>query len=315
MTLLPFIHRDSELSERTRNPHLRPMTAEVRSHSRHSRVGSVADPDCIRLDLCRWETEGGALIGDRRPPDPPPSYTANSNLQTESHAVKLNNFTSSNNRLTGRPARQVPTESLDAERLLDENRADVETRWRSAKESAPSMRLGHVHLKVRDLNRSIRFYTSVLDMRLTEHTGRYAFLAIGTEHHSLALEEIGAWAVAPARHAVGLAHVAFEVPNRLAFVAAHDRLLKASIPIICGDKRISWAIRFEDPDGNEIEIYLDRRKALDGTALWERRWRAFKIPKPFCAATVGEAGIGVAKVARHRNPQAAGRRQTEDVLK
>ena len=105
------------------------------------------------------------------------------------------------------------------------------------------------------------------------------FSAIGTEHHSLALEEIGAWAVAPARHAVGLAHVAFEVPNRLAFVAAHDRLLKASIPLICGDK--GWAMRFEDPDGNEIEIYLDRRKALDGTTLWERRWRAFKIPKHF----------------------------------
>ena len=138
------------------------------------------------------------------------------------------------------------------------------------------MRLGHVHLKVRDLNCSIRFYTSVLDMRLTEHTGRYAFLAIGTEHYSLALEEIGAWAVAPARHAVGLAHVAFEVPNRLAFVAAHDRLLKASIPLICGDKGISWAMRFEDPDGNEIEIYLDRRRTLDGkiSALDCRRGEA-----------------------------------------
>jgi catechol 2,3-dioxygenase len=227
--------------------------------------------------------------------------------------IELTGFSSSSNRLTRRPARQVPTESLDAERLLD--RADVESRWSSPKESAPGMRLGNVHLKVRDINRSIRFYTRVLDMRLTEHTGRHAFLAIGTEHHSLALEEIGAWTVAPARHAFGLAHVAFGVPNRFAFVAAHDRLLKASIPIICGDKGISWAMRFEDPDGNEIEIYLDRRNALDGTASWERRWRAFKIPKPFCAATVGEAGIGVAKVARHRNPQAAGRRQTGDVLK
>jgi catechol 2,3-dioxygenase len=181
--------------------------------------------------------------------------------------MKLTNFTSSNNRLTGRPTRQIPTESLEAERLLDANRAAVETHWSSPKESAPSMRLGHVYLKVRDLNRSIRFYTSVLDLRLTEHTGRYAFLAIGTEHHSLALEEIGAWAVPPPRHAIGMAHVAFEVSDRAAFVAAHDRVLKASIPMICGDKGTSWAIRFEDPDGNEIEIYLDRRKALDGTAL------------------------------------------------
>jgi catechol 2,3-dioxygenase len=195
--------------------------------------------------------------------------------------MKRTNFTTSNNRLTGRPARQVPIEELGAERLLDANRAAVETHWSSPKESAPSMRLGHVHLKVRDLNRSLRFYTSVLDLRLTEQTERHAFLAIGTEHHSLALEEIGAWAVAPSRYAIGMAHVAFEVSDRAAFVAAHDRLLKASIPMICGDKGIRWAIRFEDPDGNEIEVYLDRRKALDGTALWEGRWQAFEIPKPF----------------------------------
>ena len=180
-----------------------------------------------------------------------------------------------------------------------ENRADFESDRNIYKESAPSMRLGRVHLKVRDLNRSIPFYTSVLDLRLTEHTGRYAFLAIGTEHHSVALEEIGALAIAPSRYAVGMAHVAFEVPNRVAFVAAHDRLLKVSIPIICGDKGISWAMRFEDPDGNEIEIYLDRRKAPDGTALWDGRWQAFKIPKPFCAAAPAPMRDSLAaKVAR-----------------
>jgi catechol 2,3-dioxygenase len=197
--------------------------------------------------------------------------------------MELTNSTSSNNRLTGRPTRQVPTGSLDAERLRDERRLAVETHRSSPKESAPSMRLGHVHLKVRDINRSLRFYTSVLDLRLTEHTGRDAFLAFGTEHHSLALEEIGAWAVPPPRHAIGVAHVAFEVFDRAAFVAAHDRLLKASIPMICSDKGISWAIRFEDPDGNEIEVYLDQRKAFHGSALWEGRWQAFEIPKPFAA--------------------------------
>ena len=216
--------------------------------------------------------------------------------------MKLTNFNSSNKRLSSGPGRQVPTELLDAERLLDENRAEVETRLSRPKESAPNMRLGHVHLKVRDLNRSIRFYTSVLDLRVTEHTGRHAFLAAGGEHHSLALEEVGAWAVAPSRHAVGMAHLAFEVPDRVAFVAAHDRLWKASIPISCTDKGICWAMRFEDPDGNEIEVYLDRRKALDGTALWEGRWRGFKIPKPFVpplAAAPRRASLA-AKVARYQ---------------
>jgi hypothetical protein len=63
MTLFPFVY-----SERTRTPNLRPMTAEVQRHWQQSRVTSVADPDCIRLDIWRWENEGGALIEDKRPP-------------------------------------------------------------------------------------------------------------------------------------------------------------------------------------------------------------------------------------------------------
>lgn len=71
--LLPFVHTDSEGSERTRTPNLRSMTAEVRR-----RVTPIGDPDGIRSDLHRWETEGGALVGrtdPANPPDPPPLYT------------------------------------------------------------------------------------------------------------------------------------------------------------------------------------------------------------------------------------------------
>ena len=52
------------------------MTAEAQSHSQQSRVSSVADPDCIRLDICRWENEGGALIGNRIARSAAVSYTA-----------------------------------------------------------------------------------------------------------------------------------------------------------------------------------------------------------------------------------------------
>ena len=193
-----------------------------------------------------------------------------------------------------------------------------------------SIRLSRVHLKVRDLTRSIPFYTSVLGLRLTEHTGRHAFLATGTEHHSIALEEIGALSIAPWRCAMGVARVAFEVPDRVAFVAAHDRLLRFGMPIISGDNGISWVVRSEDPDGNEIEIYLDRRKAPDGTALWEGRWQTFKIPKPFAPSRSANPASPLtacitdsapmrdslaAKVARPRQSAGEGRRQTEDVLK
>ena len=193
-----------------------------------------------------------------------------------------------------------------------------------------SMRLSHVRLKVRDLNYSIQFYTSILSLRLTEHTGRHAFLAAGAEHHSVALEEIGTLAIAPSRCAMGVSRVGFEVPDRASFVAAHDSLLRFGMPIISGDSGISWVMRFEDPDGNEIEIYLDRRKAPDGTALWEGRWQAFKIPKPFAGPRSekptwpGRKRIMdsapmrdslAAKAARHRQSAGEGRRQTEDVLK
>jgi catechol 2,3-dioxygenase len=135
-----------------------------------------------------------------------------------------------------------------------------------------ALRLGHVHLKVRDLNRSVPFYTRMLGLRLTEWAGRYAFLAIGSEHHSLALEEIGAWAVNPSRRAVGIAHFAFEVPNRATFGRMRRKLLDAGMPIISRNNGISWAMRFKDPDQNEIEIYVDRRHAPGGATLWKGRW-------------------------------------------
>ena len=135
-----------------------------------------------------------------------------------------------------------------------------------------ALHLGHVHLKVRDLNRSVPFYTRLLGLRLTEWAGRYVFLAAGDEHHSLALEEVGGWAVNPSRRAVGVAHVAFQVPNRAAFAAMRQRLKEANLPFISRNNGISWAMRFKDPDENEIEIYVDRRHSPDGTQLWGGRW-------------------------------------------
>ena len=135
-----------------------------------------------------------------------------------------------------------------------------------------NLRLGHVHIKVRDLNRSVPFYISTLGLRLTEWVGRYAFLTAGDEHHSIALEEVGTWTVQPPRRAVGVSHVAFEVPNRAAFAAMRKRLLDANVPFISRNNGISWAVRFKDPDGNEVEIYVDRRHSPGGALLWGGRW-------------------------------------------
>jgi catechol 2,3-dioxygenase len=129
-----------------------------------------------------------------------------------------------------------------------------------------------VHLKVRDLDRSLPFYTDVLGLRLTERTGRYAFLAVGSEHHSLALEEIGAAAAASSRRTTGVAHFAFEVEDGAFFFRMRRKLLGKALPIISRNNGISWTMRIKDPDENEIEIYVDRRHAPDGATLWGGRW-------------------------------------------
>ncbi len=152
---------------------------------------------------------------------------------------------------------------------------------RSHDVSASEIRLGHVHLKVRSLDRSLPFYTSLPGLQVTERTGRYAFLAAGTEHHSIALEEIGDWAVAPERRAVGMAHLAFEVPDGAAFSRKLRALSDANMPYISGNYGIGWAVRFKDPDGHQIEIYLDRRHTREGTLQWEGRWHyPFRIQEP-----------------------------------
>jgi len=152
-----------------------------------------------------------------------------------------------------------------------------------------SLRLGHVHIKVRDLNRSVPFYIRMLGLRLTEWVGRYAFLAAGHEHHSVALEEVGNWSVNPSRRAVGVAHIAFEVPDRAAFNAMQNKLRDEKVPFISGNNGTSWAFDFKDPDGNEIQIYVDRRHSPGGAELWKDRWygplKSEDEPAPFIEAT------------------------------
>jgi catechol 2,3-dioxygenase len=96
----------------------------------------------------------------------------------------------------------------------------------------------------------------------------YAFLTSGPLHHEIALQRVGPNAPRPPAHGTGLYHVAFEVPDRRSFAQAYQTLKEAGIPVSPVDHFISWAMYFDDPDGNGLEIYADSRTLPEGRPLW-----------------------------------------------
>ncbi len=133
--------------------------------------------------------------------------------------------------------------------------------------------LGHVHLRVRDLDRAIDFYTAILDVELTERYGRYAFLTFGQRHHDLALQAVGEDAPGPGP-GVGLYHVAFECSDAASLRESYQRLRERGVDVSPVDHRISKALYFDDPDGNGVELYLDTRSEVD-VERWNGENRRF----------------------------------------
>jgi catechol 2,3-dioxygenase len=123
--------------------------------------------------------------------------------------------------------------------------------------------IGHVHLKVADIPRSLRFYQDLLGFEITEWYGSSAvFLSAGGYHHHIGLNTWYSKGAAPApQQAAGLFHTAIVYPTRkdLAFIL--DRLLKAGYPLTgMADHGVSEAIYLNDPDGNGVELYWDKPK-------------------------------------------------------
>lgn len=125
----------------------------------------------------------------------------------------------------------------------------------------PEVDVGHVHLKVSDLERAVAFYRDVLGFELTQRFGdQAAFLGAGGYHHHVGLNT---WESAggspPARGSTGLYHVAFRYPTRRALADAARRLRRHGIPLDgAADHGVSEALYLRDPDGNGVELYWDR---------------------------------------------------------
>jgi catechol 2,3-dioxygenase len=124
--------------------------------------------------------------------------------------------------------------------------------------------VGHVHLKVADLDRAIAFYAGVLGFEVQQRYGtQAAFLSAGGYHHHIGLNtwESAGGTPPPPGH-TGLYHTAFLFPDRASLGAAMKRVIDAGIPLDgAADHGVSEAIYLRDPDGNGVELYRDRPQA------------------------------------------------------
>lgn len=125
----------------------------------------------------------------------------------------------------------------------------------------PRVRIGHVHLKVADLERALQFYRDVLGFELQQRFGtQAAFVSAGGYHHHIGLntwESRGG--SPPPQGTTGLYHVAILYPTRALLAGALRRVLAAGIELDgASDHGVSEALYLRDPDGNGVELYWDR---------------------------------------------------------
>ncbi len=126
------------------------------------------------------------------------------------------------------------------------------------------VRIGHVHLKVADLDRALAFYCGVLGFEVTQRLGsQAAFISAGGYHHHIGLntwESRGGQP--PPAASTGLYHAAILYPTRASLAGALRRLMEAGIPLTgASDHGVSEALYLNDPDGNGLELYWDRPQA------------------------------------------------------
>ena len=144
----------------------------------------------------------------------------------------------------------------------------------------PKTRIGHVHLKVANIDRALAFYGGVLGFELKMRFGdSAAFIAAGNYHHHIGLNTWeSAGGAPPAPGTTGLYHLAILYPSRASLGNALQRLIDAAIPLDgASDHGVSEALYLRDPDNNGVELYRDRPieewpKLADGTfTMYTRR--------------------------------------------
>ena len=154
-----------------------------------------------------------------------------------------------NDPLRGHPASRLPTAASTAAaptRRAISPRADV----------------GHVNLTVTDLDRAVAFYRDVIGLHVTQRDAQSAFLAAGEYHHHVALNGWDPDAEMPPAHAAGLHHFALRLPDAASLAAVVIRILQSGHKLLgATDHGVNLAVYLRDPDGNGLELMLDRPSA------------------------------------------------------
>jgi len=125
----------------------------------------------------------------------------------------------------------------------------------------PQAQIGHIHLTVADLDRAEKFYTEILGFEVTSRFSQHAvFLSAGGYHHHIALNTwAGPNAKPPSSGSTGLYHFAILLPSRLELAKVVKRVIDCQVQIDgASDHHVSQAVYLRDPDGNGIELYVDR---------------------------------------------------------
>ena len=130
------------------------------------------------------------------------------------------------------------------------------------------MRLGHIHIKVSDLEKSKEFYKNVFLMEIKEEfENKFVFLSRTEAHHEIALQRLVGGELPP-KNTLGMLHIAFEVNTIESFSDMIERLSSRGDSFICVNQGVCWSIYFFDPDGMALECYLDRRNKNGGRKQW-----------------------------------------------
>jgi len=155
----------------------------------------------------------------------------------------------------------------------------------------PGVRIGHVHLRVSDIERSLAFWRDVLGFEVMQRRPGAVFLSAGGYHHHIALNTWdSAGGSRPPHGTTGLYHVALLYPTRAALGTALKRLRAAGIKLTgASDHGVSIALYLDDPDGNGVELYWDRAEP-DWPRTADNRLEMGRKPVDLEALIAGAAG-------------------------